>query len=135
MIRHRCFSLPAFLMLLLAAGCATGGATTDGADLGAADANIPAGRSIVQVVNDSRPGVYTVWMVPEGGIEQLLGTTTIRGGEPTAFPFDGAPGRYILRVFGPPCPAPCESRTFQFYRNSLVRWDMNLSQVRVSGRR
>jgi hypothetical protein len=124
-------------MLLLAAGCASGGggATTDGADLGAAAADIPAGRSIIQVVNDTRPGVYTVWMVPDGGIDQLLGTTTIRGGEPTAFPFDGAPGRYTLRVFGPPCASPCESRAFQFYRNSLVRWDMNLSQVRVSGRR
>lgn len=132
MIRHHGFPVPALLMLLLTVGCASGGATTGGADSATADPNVPAEGAIVQIYNTaSGAGDVMIWIVPEGEREVLLGS--VRVGERATFPFNGSPGPYRLRALG--SGDTLETQTFQFYRNSQVSWDMNSRRALVSGRR
>jgi hypothetical protein len=135
MTRHRGVPAHGLLAFLLAAGCASGGgAATRGADpaTAAEGAAVPATGSIVQVYNTAAAAVrVTVYMVPEVGVDTPLGS--VEAGQRTSLPFKGPPGRYRLRAVG--STGTVQSELFDFYRNSQVRWDMNINQVRVSGRR
>lgn len=133
MIRHRGFSLLGVVALALTAGCASGGgAAAGGADPAATPESVPAEGSIVQVYNTASSAVrVTVYMVPEVGVDSPLGV--VEAQQRATFPFDGPPGRYRLRAVG--SAGTIQSQLFEFYRNSQVRWDMNINQVRVGGRR
>lgn len=132
MIRQRGNSMPTFLALLLAAGCASGGTTSGGADPATAEEGVPAEGAIVQIYNTASSATRVmVYMRPEVGVDIPLGM--VEAGERKTFPFDGQPGRYTLRAVGDT--GTRTSRIFEFYRNSQVRWDMNINQVRVGGRR
>ncbi|MGD8276926.1 MAG: hypothetical protein PVH00_02820 [Gemmatimonadota bacterium] len=134
MTRHRSVPVHGLLALLVAVGCASGGAASGGADPATAGegAAVPATGSIVQVYNTASSAVRaTVYMVPEVGVDTPLGA--VEAGQRASFPFEGPPGRYRLRAVG--SMGTRESEFFQFYRNSQVRWDMNINQVRVAGRR
>jgi hypothetical protein len=132
MSRPRAFRALAILALAISAGCASGGTTTGGADPAISPATVPAEGSIVQIYNTASSSVrVTVYMVPEVGVDTPLGT--VEAGQRTAFPFEGPPGRYRLRAVG--SNGSVQSQLFEFYRNSQVRWDMNLNHVGVGGRR
>jgi hypothetical protein len=132
MIRHRGSFVPVLLAFVLAAGCASGGTPAGGADPAIAPETVPAEGSIVQIYNTASSAVtVTVYMVPEVGVDTPLGT--VEAGQRSTFPFEGPPGRYRLRAVG--SAGTVQSQTFEFYRNSQVRWDMNINQVRVGGRR
>jgi len=134
MIRHRGVPVHGLLALLLAAGCASGGTASGGADPATTPegAAVPTTGSIVQVYNTASSAVrVTVYMVPEVGVDTPLGA--VEAGQRASFPFEGPPGRYHLRAVG--STGTRESDIFEFYRNSQVRWDMNINQVRVGGRR
>ena len=132
MNRKRSLAATGIIALTLAAGCASGGAAPGGADPAATPETVPAEGAIVQIYNTASSAVrVTVYMVPEVGVDTPLGV--VEAAQRATFPFDGPPGRYRLRAIG--SAGTVQSQIFEFYRNSQVRWDMNINQVRVGGRR
>jgi len=128
----RIASIGWMLMIGLLASCASGGASTGGAQTAV---GAEADASGLSVVIRTPPGSATVtaYMVPEVGVDTPLGT--VNPGLEAKFSVDPAPGRYRIRLVGGEREE--VSDIFDVFGNSaMARWDVSISRrVVVSSRR
>ena len=126
----------AYFACAVAAGvlsaCASGGGTPGGVNVMGGDAPAIVAPIPIVILN-STPGASTMtaYMMPEVGVDRVLGT--VEAGREATFAFDGEPGRYRIRLVG--ARGEIVSDIFRLSDNSEGRWDVSLgARVRVSGR-
>jgi len=111
---------PVLVLILLAGACAPNGIDTD------VD---PEAEAAIQVNNDLTPStVVTVWIIPDVGSRQMLGTVTPGDRETLRFDAGTATREYRLRA-RTTAGAEIISTPFSLAAGRAVQWNLNSNMV------
>ncbi len=119
-VRRAIAAVPALILILLVGACAPNGVDTD------VD---PEAEAAIQVNNDLIPStVVTVWIIPDVGSRQMLGTVSPGDSETLRFDAGATTREYRLRA-RTTAGAEIVSTPFSLAAGQAVEWNLNSNMV------